>query len=210
MATYADMQARIADELDRPDLTSQIQKAIQDAIGFYERRYFYFTNEPLAFSFNTVAGQEYYDGTDAAAIPTAAQIIQLTGTFYGLRRQLHKQAWEYLDSLSTTPVSRAMPQDFAYAGEKIRLYPIPDAVYPISAYAAPRLSRPSADGDAGVWMNDAEELIRTRAKKLVLMHVVRDQADLPMLELHERQALAALSMETGAREGTGHLMPVHF
>ena len=37
MATLAVMKARIADELARTDLTSQIALAIQSAIDFYEQ-----------------------------------------------------------------------------------------------------------------------------------------------------------------------------
>jgi len=207
------MQARIADELDRGDLTSQIQKAIQDAIGKYERRYFYFTNQPQAFSFSTVHGQEYYDSSDAAAIATAAEIIRLTGTFYGLRRGLHKRDWEFIDRISTVATSYAQPQDYAYAGESIRLYPIPDAVYPISAFAAPRLTRPAADSDQGVWMNEAEELIRTRAKKLLIANVIRGvdmEAELTLLIDQEQQALNDLTGETTRREATGQIQPVAF
>lgn len=211
--TYSTMQSRIADELDRADLTSQIQNAIQDAIGFYERKYFYFTSNPAAFTFSTVAGQEYYTSSDAAQIATVPQIYALTGTFYGLRRQLHKREWEFIDSISTLTTSKAMPQDWAYNGEQIRLYPIPDNAYTLSVAADPRPARPSANGDAGVWMNDAEALIRTRAKIYLLKNVIRAsdmEPELALLMGQEREEYAALTAETASREATGVLEPSQF
>jgi len=211
--TYGTMQARIADELDRADLATQIQNAIQDAIGFYERRYFYFTPSPQTFTFSTVRAQEYYTSVDAAAIATSPNIVTLTGTFYGLRRQLHKREWEYIDSISTLVTSYAMPQDWAYVGEEIRLYPIPDNAYVLNAMAVPRLVRPSSNTDAGPWMNDAEALIRTKAKLYLLRNVIRAsdmEAETVLLEDQLTREFAALSAETGTREAVGMLEPSRF
>lgn len=211
--TYATMQARIADELDRADLTSQIQNAIQDAIGFYERRYFYFTSNPQDFTFSTVAGQEYYTSSDNAVIATSPNIYRLNGNFYGLRRPLHKREWEYIDDISTLTTSKAMPQDWAYNGEEIRLYPIPDNAYVITAAAIPRPVRPSANTDGGVWMNDAEALIRTRAKIYLLRDVIRAsdmEAELTLLATQEKEEYAALAGETASREAVGEIQPSQF
>jgi hypothetical protein len=211
--TYAVMQARIADELDRADLGSQIQNAIQDAIGFYERKYFYFTSNPQAFTFSTVAGQEYYGNADNPLILTVPDIYRLNGSFYGLRRPLHKRSWEYIDNISTLTTSRAQPVDWAYNGEEIRLYPIPDNAYVITAAADPRPARPAANNDAGVWMNDAEALIRTRAKLYLLKNVIRAadmEAEVALLTSQEREEYAALAGETASREATGQIEPSAF
>lgn len=58
MATYGDMQARIADELARTDLAAEIQNEIQTAISYYENERFWF-NEGQ-WTFNTVNAQELY------------------------------------------------------------------------------------------------------------------------------------------------------
>ena len=79
MSTFGNMMDRIADELDRTDLTSQIQKAIQTAIDRYERKRFWF-NEARSITFNTVDGQEFYTSSDNSAIPNLLQIdvVRLT------------------------------------------------------------------------------------------------------------------------------------
>ena len=57
MTILSVMQARIADDLARPDITNQIADAINDAIAHYQSTRFYFTETRTA-SFSTVAGQE--------------------------------------------------------------------------------------------------------------------------------------------------------
>lgn len=211
--SYGTMQSRIADELDRSDLTSEIQTAIQDAICLHERKYYYFNNLPSNFTFNTVSGQEYYTSSDNAAIATAPIIMELTGTFFGLRRQLHKKPWEYLDAISTLTTSKAEPVDWAYFGEQIRLYPIPNGVYSIACAAVTRPTRPASNSDAGVWMNDAEAVIRTQAKLYLLKNVIRasDMAEeVLLLKDQLKEEVAALNEETQSREATGQIEPLAF
>lgn len=211
---YGIMIGRIADDLERADLTAiEIPQAIQDAIGYYERKDFYFNRGPLNFSFNTVRTQEYYGASDNAAIPTSPHIETLTGTFFGLRRELRKRPWQYIDRISTLTTSMAMPEDWAYAGEQIRFYPIPDAVYSIAAFAVQRLARPSANSDGGPWMNDAELLIRSKAKEYLFLNIIRSsdmEAEVAMMQQQIGKEYAALTGETASREATGYLEPVMF
>lgn len=213
------MQGRIADELDRADLTTEIQNAIQDSIGFYERKYFYFTNSPAAFVFNTVAGQEYYTTNDNPAISTSNEITALTGTFFGWRRQLHKRTWKEIDRISWLQTSKAQPVLWAYMGESIRMYPIPDNTYPVSCAATGRPMRPAANTDAGPWMNDAEALIRTKAKIYLMKNVIRSSDMLEELRMLEgpdgkggqlADEYAALTGETALREARGSVVPSQF
>lgn len=214
MANYGDMIGRIADELDRADLTvTEIPQGIQSAIGFYERKYFYFTSGPQSFTFSTAIGREYYTSSDNAAIATSPNIYRINGTFFGLRRPLHKQQWEYIDNISTIPQSKAMPVDWAYNGEQIRLYPIPDNVYVLTCASTGRPVRPSANSDAGVWMNDAEALIRTKAKLYLQLNVIRAsdmEAEVMMMKQQEKDEFAALAEETRSREATGVVSPSRF
>lgn len=211
MASFGDMKTRIADELDRSDLTSQIAKAIQSAIAHYERRHFYFNES--SFTFSTVAGQETYTSAAAAAIGTAAEIQRLNGSFYSTRTPLFKRAWEDLDDVSGQTTSYAQPEDWAYRAYAIRLYPIPDRSYVITGYHVARYSALSADGDSNVWTNEAEELIRTRAKIDLMANVIRGPEmaeEIMFLRAQERDALTALTMEATSRQATGFIKPTVF
>ena len=212
MATYLDMQTRIADELDRSDLTAQIKKAILTSVDFYAGRNFYFSDS--SFTFSTVAGQEYYGTADNAAIATAPGIDFLNGSYNGLRVQLTKRPFGYINQISVLPsTSRAQPRDWAYRAEQIRLYPIPDAVYTMTAFYTPRLTALSADADSNVWTNDAEELIRTRAKIDLIRNVIRGSdmvQEIAMLKEQEQDALSNLFGEGASRSATGFAQPTVF
>src|SRR5688572_26935051 len=105
------MQNRIDDELDRGgSIFPQIKKAIVTAVRFYERKRFYFAED--SFTFATVAGRELYTTADAPAIATSPNIERLNGLFYGTRIPLTKRTWEYVDTISTLPISMAMPEDW--------------------------------------------------------------------------------------------------
>ena len=67
MTTFGTMRDRIADELDRADLTSQIEREIRSAVAFYEKKRFWFNEQRI--DFPTVASQEWYTSSDDSAIP---------------------------------------------------------------------------------------------------------------------------------------------
>lgn len=212
MATYGDMQARIADELDRQDLSSQIQLAIMTAIQMFQRRNFWF-NE-AAFSFNTVLGQEYYGAADNAQIATSPN-IQILRLQYGggVRWELPRQPFEILDQYSASRDWRGVPEIFAYRAEQIRLYPIPSQVWAIDVFSIYRIDQPTSNSDDSEWFNTAEELIRTHAKIDLLTNVIRPpglDAEAAMLIRQEARALASLNGETDFRESWGGAVPTAF
>ena len=55
---FSDMQAAIASELARTDLTTEIQREINNAITFYGNKAFWF-NEATMAEITTVQGQRY-------------------------------------------------------------------------------------------------------------------------------------------------------
>lgn len=213
MATFQDLQTRIADELDNPNIGPQIQKAIVSAVAFYERRPFYFTE--TSFTFNTVVGQEYYTATDNPAIATAPNIERLNILFSSIRMPMTKREFEWIDDISALPIALGVPENWAYRAEQIRVYPIPSQVWTITAYDVPRLTMLSNGTDSNAWTDPqgGEELIRTHAKIDLLLNVIRGtdmEAEIALLRDQEQRALAALYAETASRKGTGVLTPMAF
>lgn len=211
MATFLEMQTRIADELDRADLGPQIKKAIVTAVKHYQRKNFYFSE--TSFTFSTVAGQRSYGAADAAAIATSPGIDRINGTFYSLRDDLTKRPFADIDQKTGILSFRAWPEEWAYYGEQIWLYPIPDAAYVLTAYSTPRLTELSADDDENAWTDDAEELIRTHAKIDLMCNVIRASdmvEELRMMAGQEQSALTALYEEGASRKATGFSQPTQF
>lgn len=167
--SYGDMQTAIADQLVDSALTvAQIKAAIQSAIKHYERKPFYF-NQKKAATFSTVASQEYYGTAANADIPYIIKFESFQiGTYKSTVRATDHAAIEASQSGSIT----GQPNAYAYYEQKIRLYPMPDAVYTATLSYIYRLTALSADGDTNAWVEDAEELIRQSAKRILALDIL--------------------------------------
>lgn len=214
MSTYGDLQNRIANELDRSDLTTEIQQAINSAVSFYARKNFFGTES--SFTFSTVVGQEYYTAADAAEIATSPFLDELNVNINAGRIQMLRQSFEYIDSISFLPTATGQPWLWAYRAQKLRFYPIPNQVYVVTAYNTPRLGLLSDPTVSNFWTDDdsgAECLIRTRAKLYLVLNVIRgtDMIDeITMLKAQEIEERSALFGETASRKSTGVLAPTSF
>lgn len=71
MSTYAQMQAKIADDLNRADLTTQIQREINRAIRKYASIPMWFSSTSA--NFTTARGQQSYDTADG--LPSNIRIV---------------------------------------------------------------------------------------------------------------------------------------
>lgn len=208
------MQARIADELDRSDLTTQIQQNINSAVSFYARKMFFGTDS--SFTFSTVVSQEYYTGADNPAIATSPYLDELNININTGRIQMTRESFEWIDAISFLPTATGQPYYWAYRAGQIRFYPIPSQVYVVTAYNTPRLGLLSDPTTTNFWTDNdsgAECLIRTRAKLYLLLNVIRasDMAqEVQMLKGQEIEERTALFGETGTRKSTGFLAPVSF
>lgn len=175
--TLGDMKTRIASELARSDLTTQIANAITDAIGFYQKQRFRF-NEAVPdnpVSFATVAGRANYTTADNANIATVLHLdylLMLVGsTIFGLKREDPVIVKLY----NQTNQMMGQPGWFAYEGNELILASIPDQAYTVylgGVFVAPA---PASDVEANnPWMVAAERLIRSMAKYLIAKHVTRN------------------------------------
>ena len=211
MSTFGNMIDRIADELDRTDLTTQIQKAIQTAIDRYERKRFYF-NEARSLTFNTVDGQEFYTSSDASDIPNLLFIDNVKLTVSGSDKiDLERVPYSELEhDSSNLTVDEGQPTSYAYFAKQLRLYPIPNAAYAVRVSGVFSLSDLSATADTNAWMTDGEALIRSRAKRELLTHVIRDAEGAQAMAQAEAEELQSLIQATNARSSSGTITPTEF
>lgn len=202
MSNYGDMKSRIADEIADSTLTSQIILAIQTAIKFYERREFYFNTKTL--SFNTVSNQEYYGASDQADIPLLVNIKSMTVAVDGYKQAITPAAYTDID-FNQTGFVVGPPSVRAYFAEQIRMYPIPDRAYQCTMSYTYRLPALTDDADENAWTDDAEELIRQRAKKIIATDVLRDVDMSQAASVMETDALNQLIRENKNRRSNGML-----
>jgi len=205
MATGASantMIARIASELgQRTDLApggsnpTVITNAISDAIQIYQKERFRFNeNLPLTpFTFMTVAGQPYYDVT---LVPNIKLLYKIDYLNYLLGQTTQKMERLFPEEIYLALLQGATagpPSTFAWDGQSIIMYPNPNIPYLITvggymALAGPDLSMPAGLTDTtNPWMNEAERLIRSRAKYEIALHFTRND-----------KMMSAMSPETGS------------
>lgn len=197
MTTYAVMRSRIEDEIYDATITTSVNSAILDAIKFYERKKFWFNQTTLTWS--TVANQELYTTAANASIPKVIEFLEpLKATVGTLKCDVDPVAHEKINSKQNGLVV-GIPFEYSYFNLNVRLYPIPDQVYTITAYVHYKLTALSADGDSNAWTVDAEELIRTRAKRQLALHKLWDVDMYARLQPAEMECLKALQSETKLR-----------
>lgn len=175
--TLDDMKTRIASELARSDLTTQIANAITDAIGIYQKQRYRF-NETVpddAKTFATVQGRATYGAADNANIPTMLKIdyllMQVANTIFALKREDPERVKLY----NQVNTMQGQPSFFAYEGNELIISAVPDQAYTIflnGQFVAPA---PSSGAETGNhWMLEGERLIRSMAKYLIAKHVTRN------------------------------------
>lgn len=210
MTTQTIMKARIADELARSDLTSQIAYAITDAIERYQSDRFWF-NESRDVTFSTVASQEYYTSSDSASIPDIYAIDYVAMTVGSNVQILRREPPIVLERLSDNGTQTGEPHSFAYFQKKIRLYPVPSAVYAVRVSGHVKVAAPASDGEASnVWMIDAERLIRARVKLELATHVLKDVELAAAMGQAVTEAYDQLKGRTNRQLGSGSIQSVAF
>lgn len=185
MATLADMIARIGSELARPDLllgttpnnAPKIRAAIATAISEYQSQRFRFSdidpaNPP---QWSTVAGRWIYDATDNQYIGTIYKFDYLNLVIGSTLERLEQVTPEEIHLDNQQYQQNGQPDEWAYEGNKIIIYPIPDQAWTLIMGGHIRIAAPASDTEAdNPWMNDGELMIRSRAKYELAVHVLRN------------------------------------
>lgn len=196
MATYGDLQSEIADELNRSNLTSQIQKTIQEAIHKYERERFYF-NETRT-SLATVAGQAYIAVPDDMVYEDILII-----TVGNANSALEKRGYHWIEERVNNSIT-GIPTDYAVYQNQFRLHPVPNAVYTVTLSYVKRLSTLSQENDSNDWTTAGYDLIKATAKRLIYSHYLHEPNNMALAMQSERTAFMALRGETDQRLMVGH------
>ena len=199
------MKARIASELRRSNITSQIASAITTAIETYQQERWIF-NESRSVTFPTVAAQEFYTSADSASIPLLIKLdyakVYIGDTAYAL----HPDDPSRMEELSDSATNTGQPSTYLYYDESLRLYPVPDGVYTIRLAGVFVAAAPATDDEASnPWMTKAERLIRSRAKLELAIHVLQDQELAAAMGEATRDAWDDLKTRTNRLTGTGRV-----
>lgn len=207
MPDLGTLKQRIANELERTDLTGQIADSVNDAIEEYATERFWF-NESRNLTFSTVALQREYGPADG--VPELITVDEMFVTIGGQKRELRPRDPAELELLNDSSTPSGQPSGYAVLGETLILYPTPDQVYVVRAVAHYKLPAPSDDTQSNHWTTTAERLIRRRAKQLLQMEIILDPEGAAMTEPLIGKALDDLRAETSKRKTLGRIKPTVF
>lgn len=208
MATLGEMVSSIATEMfrDDADFPSYVRAEIKRAIAHYQRTRFHF-NETRGITFNTVAGQDFYGAADEPRIPNLLEIDYIQATQGGGPYAVTPTSAEAIDIWSGV-ITSGWPSDYVYYEGKLRFYPTPASVYPVRIAALVRIAAPATDDEAdNPWMTDAEELIRSRAKRNLYLHYLANTEMGAVMKAAEDEALSSLKREANARQNVHTIAP---
>jgi len=195
--TLADMKDRITDELDRDDLSDQVENAIRDAIALYQPTRFYFNETGAEGSnFVTQAGKVTYGATDDPDIPFFYDIdeifVTISNNNYRVRR-IDPSFWR----IQQLPTMRGQPYQYMWANQTISLFPTPNTAYAMTITGHYKIAAPASDTEPNNhWMTDAEGLIRNCAKRLLFTDLVRNYEAAEVAGAREREHLDQLKRVT--------------
>lgn len=210
MTTRAVLAAEIADDLARSDLTSQIVSAINSAIAHYQPHRLFFT-ESRTDTFVTVVGQSAYGVADAASIPLWFDIDAMFVEDGTQSHRLDRRDPVEVEWLLEPTATHGRPFAYAWFGQGIRLYPIPDAVYTIRPVGHIAVAAPATDVETGnPWMLGGYDLIKCRAKWSLYTHVIHQPEKAADMRGAENDALNTLRASTSQKTRIGRLVSTEF
>ena len=200
---YGTMQTRIANELNRSDLTTNIQDAIKSALAFYANKRFYF-NEGRATRYTN-------DGTQAYSLPTDfvdvdKVMLEVTNSY---NYPLHPRTYSWLLEHQSNDTWSNRPTDYAIFNDQLFLYPIPDDSYEITLVYQKEYHDVSASTDTNPFLEirGGEELIRTHAKIDLMENVIRGDSikEAQVLRTRLPAIMSQMLSETTGRKATDKL-----
>lgn len=210
LSTYAEVRTRITNELNETDVATDVANAVQSVIREHETTRFRF-NEARDFTLTTVVGQAIYTITDASWIPTVVRLddkayVTVNSQF----RQMRRDEFFDLELKSDNSAAQGQPWKFAYFASTLRLYPIPDAAYPVRFFGVKRLSTLSADSDTNAWTVEGELLTIYAAKRWLLQHVIQDDGYATAMAAAEQAERNRLITEKALQTARGRLTATRF
>mgnify|MGYP003440349363 FL=1 len=215
MTTFLDVRTRVADQLARSDLNTQIDREIQLAMARYNRRVSWL-HEVREVSLTSVAAQAWYSSVDvstgtgpqdttgrtAVDVADIQKIDYMRDPNYDDLRQVHYSDFE---GLFDTTGAAGRPTYFTLYAGQIGIWPVPDGVtiYTLSAVVKPVI--PSLATDESIWFDQAQELIENAAAAAICRKFIQDGERAQAFQVYETEAWNDLVREGNQKMATGKL-----
>lgn len=210
MATLAQEVTKICDDLSRPEdeIGAVVEREILSAIKFYSSFRFAFNERTVTTTLSATASYSF--GAllaNSSGIDDLLQIDKIKVTINNSRTlTLEQENWSDLVALDQSGVSSGNPDFFAIYNKTLLVYPTPNTnlTTDVSAHV---LLTPLTSGDENEWLLEGEELIRSRACRMVCARKLDDFEKAQVFTNLEREALRQLQHKADLLLATGALSP---
>jgi len=198
MPNFGDLKTRIADELDRTDLGSQIDRELRAAVRHYEVKRWWF-NE------HTTSTTATSSTTNFAMPSDLIQLDRLELIVTARPRELNQISWQRFVDNWRFNTTAGEPQEFARFANRVWLGPIPRQDYELTWYYMRTLSPTSfSDGTNNEWTAEAGDLISVRTLKALGARTLHfASGELALYAQLERDAYNSLCELSEQRVKTG-------
>lgn len=206
MSTFGQVVERIREDLDRgSNYDARIKRAIVDAIVFYKAK---------RLGFNTKRSRALLtSGMETVALPldwVEADYMRLEDN--GNRQPFQEVQYDWIEERRDNDQDRGTPEVYAIQHRSMRLWPIPDRSYTLVFsfhYELLDISISASDNATNAWLNEAEQLIRTRAKGDILVNFIDGpdaiEKGLLMYRMCEEQYLPPLEAQAAREQSVGQV-----
>lgn len=216
MPTLLEVRNRIADQLSRSNLSTQIDAEIGLAIQRYSRKVSWLT-EVRGATLDTVASQTWYlsidltsgAGPQSVAGRTSVSLKDVQRINY-IRddddlemRQLHYKDFERLFDADN---SLGGPTHFALYGGQLGFWPTPDAAVEFQLSVTVKPVVPTMTTDTSVFFDYAQELIENAAAGAVCRKFIQDTERAAAFQAYEAAAWNEIVAEGRLKMGTGKIV----
>lgn len=209
MTTRAAMIAEMEDEMDRSDSTAFTSK-IDAAIRQYQPKRFWF-NETRTVTFSLAASTDTYSFTTIGT-----EFYRIDGVFLTVDsddvRELAR--WDYarmMEQLADEQTDTDVPMAWAYINRGMRFWRSPDDAYSVRLTGHAKVAAPATDEETdNLWMTEAYDLIKARAKAELFAHKYNMPNDAQTMRIAEGDALRRLLGATEDKVALGYLEATEF
>jgi hypothetical protein len=207
MDTYGDLVNEVLNETRRVSMSDVVSNLILDSIAYYECERFFFNEFTETFSVSS--SQDTYTSTDASFIPRIMEFDTMRLTVSSNDKPtLNKWTWQQMEDLNYGN-STGQPFAYAYWGQQIRFYPVPDDGYEIRFSGVVTDTSLSLSTDVNNWTQrgKGKDLVKWRTEMLLYAMYLRDDANAGRAAGLERMEFDKLKKRGNRSQGTGEIEP---
>ena len=212
MATKADLASKIADDLARSDLSTQITDAIEYSIKRYERERFWFNDQDnISVSLTSSISQLALSDLPVKMFQIdRIRVVLASNTLL----DLYPRDRNWIAARQDINLS-SMPIEYCVYDEALQFDSISDQSYTLVLDGVVGLgntvaSNSYSNASTAVWFNEARDMIRADAKRDLYTHVIKDFEFAKAMNETAQYEFNQLKGRTNRINTTGQVRPTRF